>query len=173
MFADEFDLSDPGPNFNSAFELIGTTLESSPAVGTYDDGLLTVLDADRSKVIQRAWTGVMSGECAPLITTGFGDIFFWKPKEGVYFLELQNGEIVWIDKEPEWFLDEFLTKPEVIERVLHEPDFRELVRRKGPLTYHNVFTLAPVLALGGSWSVEHFFVGDCATYIEIVGQTLT
>lgn len=163
--------SSPNSELISSFHETGIGSSSSPLVGVYNLGMITVVDVEMSKSLLSAWSWLLSSQCRVLITTGFGDVFFWEKDRGVSFLEIQRGHVEFIDAEIEWFATDFLANPEVIEMVLRRKRLNELVSVLGELVYHNIFILEPWPMLGGNDCIENYIIGSCATYIELVGQS--
>ena len=170
-FEELYLLTDPGPaGLPSAFlDIPG--IEAPPAAGAYDNGLLAVVDTQWSTTGLHAWRWLLKPTHRALMTTGFGDVFLWEPREGVSFLEVQRAELELVDPDVNWFLNEFLCKSSIIEEVLRKPRFEELVTRHGPLRYHGVFILKPWLMLGGQDKIENYGPGDCRVYLDLVGQS--
>lgn len=155
-------------SFGSGLERVATLPQTLQA-GMYNDGLIAVVDADASEKILGAWNWLTSDSVA-LLTTGLGDVFFWKKDESaVYFLNVQHGTTEFVDRDLKWFLDEFLEKDGVVEEVLRKSLFDSLVKHHRALRYHEAFILEPWQMLGGEEKVEDFAIGQCAVYLELVG----
>lgn len=146
----------------------------APAVGCYEGGLLAVVDEVRAQRMLSSWLSRLGPHrTMALITTGFGDVFFWDDaSSGVAFLETQRGTVEFIDPDVEWFLSDFLLSPIVVKDILRKPHLELLVSRLGPLKYHEAFIPQPWPLLGGTGSLETCGKGDCSVYVDLVGQTL-
>lgn len=142
----------------------------SPVVGAYNEGLFMLVDETASKSILASWSWLIGKEALALMTTGFGDVFFWKPGEGVYFLGVQRAEVELVDAEIAWFATEFLVNPQVVEQVLRQDCLKQLVRLQRPLCYGEMFILEPWAMLGGQELLENYGIGKCNTYLELVAQ---
>jgi hypothetical protein len=101
-----------------------------PGVGTYNSGLISILDADAGRCLLHPWDWLVGQDAIALITTGFGDVFFWRQGFGVGFLEVQRQTAEFVDNDVDWVTNEFLVKSEIIEAVLKRRRFQELVRTK-------------------------------------------
>lgn len=167
MLPKEYLPTDAHAELRSAFEAVF----DQPTVGAYNNGLLMILDAVSGRSILTSWEPLIGRGCTGLVTTAFGDIFFWNPSNGMNFLEVQRGEVEFIDPEVEWFLSDFLINPTVIESVLRAEQFERLVKKTRPLRYHEAFILEPWQLLGGQEKDENFTIGQCSTYLDLVGQT--
>lgn len=166
MFDTLYSPTDLGANLQSAFE---GRLANPPSVGAYNNGLLSIVDRDSSNQLLRSWTHVVDLDSVSLVTTGFGDVFFLD-SQGVNFLEVQRGTKQFIDSDIAWFLNSFLSIADVVENVFRRKQFDQLVDKKGPLTYSQVFILEPWLMLGGSDRVENYNKGECSVYLDLVGK---
>lgn len=169
MFKDHYRLTDPAEHSSNAGLGEVATLPETPRSGTYNGGLVTVVDADMSAKLLAPWNWLI-GDTHALLTTGLGDVFFWKTNESaIYFLNVQHRTTEFVDRDLTWFLDQFLEKDGVVEHVLRKPLFDSLVRHHRTLQYHEVFILEPWQMLGGEERVEDFVIGQCAVYLELVG----
>jgi len=166
-----YEPTDPRNDIESAVATCSQTPTFSLVVGAYSDGMLMVVDKQSGNTLLRNWTWLVGESSIALLTTGFGDIFFWDPSNGVSYLEVQRAEIEFVDANIGWFLDEFLVHPRVVEKVLRKERFCELSRLKRSLRYHEVFLLQPWLMLGGQDKLENYNIGECNVYLDLVGQS--
>jgi hypothetical protein len=171
MLHENYTPTDLHAELRSAFQPFVRQLKSVPAVGAYGNGLLAVVDEESSTTLLASWSWLIGKKCRPLVTPGFGDVFFCD-SEGVSFVEVQRGTCEFVDSEIAWFLSDFLVNPDVVERVLRKVAFDQLVVGKGPLKYHNVFILEPWAMLGGVDRAENYTTGKCSVYLDLVGQSL-
>jgi hypothetical protein len=141
-----------------------------PQAGVYEDGLLVVLRADDAEGFLRSWSWLVGDNAKCLLTTGFGDVFYWA-RGAVRWLNVQRATTEAIDSELGWVLDEFLDKEIVETKMLRRPILVELTRRKRSLRYHEAFILDPWLIMGGEERVENYVIGHCGVYVDLVGQT--
>jgi hypothetical protein len=148
-------------------------LSAPPQVGMYNGGLLAVVDPGTSRSFQESWSWLVGGETVVLMTTGFGDLFLWRgPEQGIWFLEVQRGELEFIDTNVSWFLNEFLNDPDVVRDVLRKNRFNQLKAKYRPLKYHETFILEPWPMLGGTDKDDAYGIGQCMVYVSLVGQAL-
>src|SRR5262249_4128860 len=139
MFSDIFVVTDARPELLSPFSARETIVNNPPAVGVYNDGLVTIVDSSRGLALLKSWEWLIGPGCKALVTTGFGDAFFWKPNSGVNILDVQHASAEYIDREASWFLNEFLTKAGVIELVLRQPRLNDLLKAYRALKCHESF----------------------------------
>jgi hypothetical protein len=168
-----YKLTDPQTELKSAFTLITDPTPAKLLVGAYNDGLLMVVDAALSKTLLTTWSWLVGRDCLPLVTTGFGDVFFWDPTTGVNYLEAQRAHVEFVDAEPKWFVENFLLIPQIVSKVLKKKSFDQLTRLRRPLKYHEVFILEPWQILGGEEKLENYAIGKCDVYLDLVGQFFT
>jgi hypothetical protein len=168
--------------FASEFPLAGPALEEAPALqsvlgkdiaipkpGLYAGGEVAVLTVS-SKDLLQAWPEEIR-VCTPLLATAFGDLFVWSRAMGcVTFLETQTGDLEPIDADARWFLDEFLTKPEIRERVLHRERLKSVSERCGALGWLECYVLEPWESMGGNWISSNCRKGRLPAYLDAVGK---
>jgi hypothetical protein len=154
----------------SAMSRVSITPEWLPCVGTYENGLLTVLDEVSGASFLRSWSWLVGEGCVALLSTGFGDVFFWGNQQ-VSWLNVQRGTVEPVDPDIHWFLEEFLANEGVLTSVLRTDELQALVQIQRPLEYLEAFILRPWLILGGVDSLEHYEIGHCGVYVDLVGQT--
>lgn len=155
----------------SVFDSLGSTLPLVPAVGAYENGLFSVVDAETGRDLLESWEWLLGDSWLALVTTGFGDVFFLADDE-VRWLDVQRTHVEFINREVTWFLSNFLADPGVLEKVLRKPLLDDLVRRHRPLEYHEAFILKPWRLLGGVDCLENYEIGHCGVYVDLVGQTI-
>jgi len=173
MFSENFQLT-KGVDKVSVFEVIKDRFEEVLTAGVYNNGLFEVLDFDLSNIYLTSWSWLLKDQYIPLIATGFGDVFLYhKNSKAIYFLEVQRGEIECIDSEIAWFINEFLSKQEIIKDLLRKEQLDELIVLHRPLNYNEAFILEPWLIFGGKDCVNNYIIGSCSVYIDLVGQTIS
>jgi hypothetical protein len=137
--------------------------------GTYDGGLLSVVDSAAAKGLLCSWVGLEA--FLPLVTTAFGDVYAVDTRSGwIYWLDTQYGLMDFVDKEIAWVLDVFIDIPEIGTEVLQQEKFARLRARNRELRYHEVFILNPWLMFGGVDDDPNHMIGDCAVYLDLVGH---
>lgn len=143
------------------------------AAGVYDGGVITIVDRKSSDTLLRMWPQFSSG-FPVLFTTAFGEVFvFDQQRKQVVFINTQYGTTTMIDPEIRWVLDEFLEDLGVKTDLLQVEKVKRLQRRYRELNYHEAFILEPWIMFGGMDADENYSVGDCAVYLDLVGQTVT
>jgi hypothetical protein len=141
--------------------------------GMYDGGLIAVVDRSSATKLLQNWPQFSDG-FPVLLTTAFGEVFvFDRRREQVLFINTQYGTTTEIDPEIAWVLDDFLENPGVKADLLQVDKVKRLQRQCRDLKYHEVFVLEPWIMFGGEDVDENYSVGDCAVYLDLVGQTLT
>ena len=138
-------------------------------IGTYADGLLTVLSKEEGLQIMEPWDWLESGTVA-LISTAFGGVFVSLPSQGIFFLDPQRNHIEFVDKELDWVITEFIKKPSILEHVFRQPQFGKVVASLQPLKYGEVYILEPWAMLGGVEDSENYSIGKLDVYLEVVAQ---
>jgi len=129
-----------------------------------------VVDTQAGINLMHSWSWLVGDKCCALMTTAFGDVCYWNPANGINFLEVQRADVEFADADGRWFLGGFLEYPQLVADLLRKPRFDELVRLKRPLKYHDAFILEPWPMLGGEDRPENYDIGNCAVYIDLVGQ---
>jgi hypothetical protein len=168
MFLEKHKLTDSGESAGTSAVTIASGREVP--VGMYDGGLIAVVDATAARRLLQRWS--LGRKLLALVTTGFGDVFAWdEDTREIYFLNVQYATLEYVDDEIEWFLDNFLEDPTIVDKVLRKARFQELVRLNRFLNYHEAFLLQPWLMFGGVDRVENYGIGSCGTYLDLVGQT--
>ncbi|HYG77999.1 MAG TPA: T6SS immunity protein Tdi1 domain-containing protein [Planctomycetota bacterium] len=171
-FDDFYRLTCPVMSLESSFHSFSGQVGRSPQAGVYNSGLLTTVDSKLGKSMLKDWHFLITDRCHALMTTAFGNVFYWDAEEGICFLEVQGLQVTAITRDLHVFLNEFLTDPKILESVLRKDDFEELASLKGPLSYNRSFFLVPWQMLGGIEKAENYDVGDCDVYLSLVGQAL-
>ena len=143
-----------------------------PLPGSYNNGLFSIVDETDALRLLKEWSWLISEDCGAILTTGFGTVYFWKPGVGVMILDTMLGEVDYTDKEWEWFLDEYLVHPSIIDEVLRTSYFEELVETYRPLKYGETFVLQPFVFLGGTDKIENYTIGATDVFLSIVSQML-
>jgi len=171
MLTPRYSPADLRKELKPALSLISEKLSPLPQVGTYGNGILTILDVATSKTLLQSWGEILGSGLVPLATTGFGDVFAWDAAKGVCFLEVQRADSEPIGPDLQRFLRDFLGNPKIAEAVLKESKFQQLVQLKGALQYGQCFILEPWQMLGGVDKLENYSIGQSAVFIDLVGQT--
>ncbi len=143
------------------------------AAGSFEKGLVFVVDRDLGETILSAWRWLLGPDATLLVATALGDLFFWSDKYGaIYFLEVQYGKSTFVDKDVGFFLNEFVTKKEILDRVFHRELFSTLTARLGSPQYGECYIALPWLRHGGTGEVGTYAKGELAAYVSLVGQAV-
>lgn len=141
--------------------------------GTYEGGLFSVLDEALSSSVLHAWRWLLGQDAVALVASAFGDLFFWSEKHGsVYFLEVQRGKSTFVDKDVGYLFNRFLTRNEILDRVLYRELFKSLSGRLGKPKYRECYFAVPWQRLGGSGEISTYTKGELDVYANLVGQSV-
>lgn len=148
-----------------------TDLVSS--AGAFERGLFSVLDERLSRSVLDSWRWLLGQDAIALVASAFGDLFFWSEKHGaVYFLEVQRGQSTFVDRNVSFLLHQFLTKEEILDRVLHRELFKALSSRLDKPKYRECYIAVPWPRLGGTGEVDTYTKGELVVYTNLVGQSV-
>ena len=143
------------------------------APGVYNDGLLTVLDAELANAALIDWRWLLGEDAVALAATTFGDLFFWSNKHGaVYFLEAQKGQSTFIDREVNYLFDVFLVNEGVRKELLRQNELSSLAARLKTLSYGECYIANPWTMLGGTGDLKTYEVGQLDVYLSLVGHAV-
>lgn len=150
--------------------------------GKYNDGLIEVIDPTHFEPSLWTWLGKEVPQYIPIAINGFGDLFYFKNlpqdefnlraglKEEVCLIDIQHRRIEHLTWNLEEFFDEFLTSTEEREKWLWEDLFRQAIMEQGSLANNEVFTVTPILALGGALEIANLRKGNAQVYQDIAFQ---
>ncbi len=155
------------PEIQSAFATVDPGCHCQ--VGSYYDGLLCILSNEQGSRLLRQWTW-LGIDATALAHTAFGDVLFWQPNHGVYFLETQRNHVEFIDTELSWVITDFLKQPQILEQVLRQSYLNRLVAVHRRLNFGEVFILQPWAMLGGVDQQQNYMIGDCGMYLDLVAD---
>ncbi|MNU78366.1 GAD-like domain protein [compost metagenome] len=142
--------------------------------GKYNDGLIEFVNPADFEDSLWTWLGREVPNYVPFAISGFGELFYYRKlteeDEDVCMVDIQYRKIETLVWSMEDFLDDFL--PNIVERKswLREDLFKEALTQNGELAKHEVFTFAPMLALGGAEEIEYVQKGNAQVYQDIVFQ---
>lgn len=161
----------PAPTSRSALNAI---CKDVPRVlpGVYGRGLITFLDEGASSTLFTEWVWLVPQTSLPFAITGFGDVFFFDPGHGVYFLEVQAAHIEFVDAKASWAINEFLAQSAIVEKVLRRSQLEQIVAAHRAIHYGEIFILRPWEVLGGQREKGPYDIGKVDVYLHLVGQTL-
>lgn len=140
--------------------------------GHYNQGLFQLVDPKDFRSVLDMWLGKTVDNYTPFAITAFGELFYYRkinPTEGdICLVDIQFRKIEVITWEMDDFLDNFLTDASEQEEWLRKSLFDEALQNLGVLSKNEVYTLAPILALGGAFSLNHLSKGNAQVYQELV-----
>lgn len=143
-------------------------------LGKYNDGLIELVNPADFEDSLWTWLGREVPNYVPFAISGFGELFYYRKlteeDEDVCMVDIQYRKIETLVWSMEDFLDDFL--PNVVERKLwlREDLFKKAVAQFGRIAKNEVFTFAPILALGGSDEIEYLHKGNAQVYQDLVFQ---
>ena len=149
-------------------------LWKSDGFGKYNDGLIALINPKDFEPSLWTWLGREIENYVPFAISGFGELFYYRKlsetEEDVCMLDIQYRKIELIVYSLESFFKDFLTTAEDREGWLRESLFKKAIAEQGGLAKHEVFTFAPVLAIGGAMETKYLKKGNAQVYQEIVFQ---
>ena len=141
--------------------------------GSYNNGLISVLDIDVTVNIMKAWEWRFQKYFIPIIATAFGDLFIYSPRsEKCYFFQTQYNNMEEITDNIDELLNSALIDRGIIFSVLLKDKFNNVYSKVGTIKYNEAYILNPWIMLGGNDIVENYSIGDLTTYLKLVSQTL-
>jgi len=145
---------------------------SNVQMGTYNSGLITFSD----QYTLESWKWLLPNKVQFIAHTAFGDFFFMDLEtNGFHFCDVQNGTTSQqITNNKSTFLDKFLTKQNIMEKVLKLQKFEDVQNRiSKPFDFGQCYIADPWLMLGGSDHAETYEIGGFHEYLTLVSKTLT
>ena len=142
--------------------------------GKYNDGLIEFVNPADFNDNLWTWLGREVPNYIPFAISGFGELFYYRKlteeDEDVCIIDIQYRKIETLVWSMDGFLDDLLTDQEERSIWLRESLFEKALKQKGKLEKHEVFTFAPVLALGGAEEIEYLQKGNAQVYQDLVFQ---
>lgn len=140
----------------------------------YDDGLITLVNPKDFEASLWTWLGKEVENYVPFAISGFGELFYYRKltetDEDVCMIDIQYRKIETLVWSLESFFTDFITNDENREEWLRESLFKKAIAELGGLDKHEVFTFAPVLAMGGAMETKYLKKGNAQVYQDIVFQ---
>jgi hypothetical protein len=142
--------------------------------GKYTNGLIEFVNPADFEDSLWTWLGREVPNYVPFAISGFGELFYYRKlteeDEDVCLVDIQYRKIETLVWSMDEFLDDFLLNEEERNVWLRESLFKEALVQKGKTGKHEVFTFAPILALGGAEEIEYIQKGNAQVYQELVFQ---
>lgn len=152
-------------------------LWKSDGFGKYNNGVIEMIHPTDFEPSLWSWLGKEVDNYVPFAITGFGELFYYRKlteeHEDVCLLDIQYRNIEMAAWELESFFEDILTDEEIRTTWLREDLFHKAISEKGKLSQYEVFTFAPVLAMGGKEELNYLEKGNALVYQEIVFQMTT
>ncbi|MDF1550239.1 MAG: DUF1851 domain-containing protein [Bacteroidales bacterium] len=140
----------------------------------YNEGLIEIVNPKDFESVLWTWLGREVENYVPIVITGFGELIYYRKltetDEDVCMIDIQYRKIETLVWSLESFFEDFLTDSKNRKEWLREPLFNQAIKEKGPLLNNEVFTIAPVFALGGAAELKYLKKGNAQVYQDIVFQ---
>lgn len=140
--------------------------------GKYNNGLIEIVNPKEYKKTLKTWLGRKMKNYTPFAITAFGELFYYRKltetDEDVCLIDIQYRKIETLVWSMEAFLDDFLTDEEEKKVWLREELFLKAIAEKGTLEKGEIFTFAPILAIGGSEDTKFLVKGNACVYQDLV-----
>lgn len=142
--------------------------------GKYNNGLIELINPKDYEASLWTWLGREVENYTPFAITGFGELFYYRKltetDEDVCIIDIQYRKIETLVWSMESFFEEFLTDEEERKIWLREDLFEQAISEKGKLEKGEIFTFAPIFALGGAEDVTYLNKGNAQVYQDLVFQ---
>lgn len=141
--------------------------------GTYNNGIISVLDIDVSANIMKSWKWKFQENFIPIISTSLGDLFMYNNvNKKCYYCQPEYDYLTLITDSIDELLNKALLDNGIIDHVLFKNKFSDIFTTIGQLKYGEAYILVPWSILGGKDITENYSIGDLTTYLELISQTL-
>ncbi len=175
------------PNKNctkASLELLETYKEKVPKTlldlwkthgfGKYGNGLIEIVNPEDFEPVLWTWLGKEVDNYVPIAITAFGELFYYRKltetDEDVCVVDIQYRKIETLAWGLDLFFEDFLLDKEMREEWLREELFAKAMQKEDPLTTNEIFTFAPVFAMGGKAELKYLKRGNAQVYQDIVFQ---
>jgi hypothetical protein len=165
-----YSITDAADEAESSFSHLDYLVTDQPVAGAYNRGVISVVTAGHAPLLLSEWVSVVGPSALALVTTGFGDVFYFQPSQGLFFLNVQHASTVFVDTDPAWLCESFLQLPDVVQSVVRTRRFGEIIGANRPLRYLEMFIRNPWECLGGMDRIENYTIGRCDIYLDLVAQ---
>ena len=109
-------------------------------------------------------------ESIPFAVTAFGDILLWLKDDYVELISFRKEYRKIVESEIDFFFNDTLPHYEYVLSELKSEMYPEFVDKLGVPTYGQCYGYFPLLALGGSESVDHIQIVDLQVHIDLMAQ---
>lgn len=142
--------------------------------GKYNNGLIELINPKDYEANLWTWLGREVPNYTPFAITAFGELFYYRKltetDEDVCIVDIQYRNIETLVWSMESFFENFLTDDEDKKMWLREELFVKAISEKGKLQKGEIFTFAPILAIGGAEEINYLEKGNAKVYIDLVFQ---
>ena len=140
--------------------------------GDYGDGLIKVVDPRDYMDSLYSWLGNQDFHKIPIMVSAFGDIFYYRNLENgendVSLLDIHYRRIDVCTYSYEEFFENYISYPEIKEKVLRKSLFNQATGKLGSLKHNEIFFFVPALVLGGGEDIKHVSKGDAYTHQHLL-----
>jgi len=140
--------------------------------GLYNKGLFQTIDPEDYRFVLELWLGKKMDNYTPFAQTAFGELFYYRKlsdSEGdICLVDIQYRKIEVITWEMDDFLNNFLTNSDDQREWLRSDLCNDAIEVIGVLGKNEIYTAAPILALGGDFSLSSLSRGNAQVYQELV-----
>lgn len=140
--------------------------------GTYNQGLLQLINPKDYAPMLNLWLGKEVPNYLPFAITGFGELMYYRKlnesDHDICLIDIQFRKIEVLTWEMDDFLNNFLVDPIEQSEWLRLELFEKATEIHGALQLNEIFTLAPILALGGEFSLMNLSKGNAQVYQDLV-----
>jgi hypothetical protein len=148
-------------------------LEEWAAVGwcSYGNGFLWLVNPAEYTEILKDWLEP-SDQALVFARTAFGGLFMWRNNE-IQYLYIQYARTQSLSDDIEIFFDYSLCSQDFLDGVLEQKLFLEALKKLGELEPNECYGFEPVLALGGSGTLETTTKVALREYLSFLSQVAT
>ncbi len=142
--------------------------------GIFMDGYLRLINPEEYQEFADSYIENIGFDSIPFAVSCFGDLFVWaKKKEGqIDFYNYRHGKSSLLAKSNNLHLlfGKRLIEDDYVWEKLDCPNYYEIVSRLGLPSYDQCYGYFPLLALGGSESVDKIQIVDLRTHMDLMAQ---
>ena len=142
--------------------------------GKYNNGIIELINPKDFEQVLWTWLGKEVENYVPFAISAFGELFYYRKltetDEDVCMVDIQYRSIETLVWSLESFFEDFLTNETERQTWLREDLFLQAVDVFEELTAHEIFTISPVLAMGGAAELSCLQKGNAQVYQDIVFQ---
>jgi len=142
--------------------------------GKYKNGLIEIVNPEDFEPTLWTWLGRKADNYVPIAISAFGELFYYRKltetDEDVCVVDIQYRNIETLAWGLDLFFEDFLLDEEMREDWLREKLFNEAMQEEKPLEVNEIFTFAPIFAIGGKAELKYLERGNAQVYQDIVFQ---